>query len=75
MLQISHVKKSYQAGHPVLKDITLTVQDGDLFAFIGHNGAGKQHSSNALQGFSILKVDPLPYLIKILRPNLSKPKN
>ncbi len=41
MLQISHVKKSYQAGHPVLKDITLTVQDGDLFAFIGHNGAGK----------------------------------
>ena len=39
-LQCRGLKKSF-GDHEVLKGIDLTVNDGEIFAFIGHNGAGK----------------------------------
>ena len=42
MLEIKNFTKSYVKGINAADDITLTVNDGEIFGFIGHNGAGKQ---------------------------------
>ena len=41
MLEIKNFTKCYTKGKPTVKNISLTVEDGDIFAFVGHNGAGK----------------------------------
>ncbi|HEM2242805.1 TPA: ATP-binding cassette domain-containing protein, partial [Listeria monocytogenes] len=45
MLEIKHLKKSYKLGKknetPVLKDINVTIQDGEFAAIIGKSGSGK----------------------------------
>ncbi|UOF92714.1 ATP-binding cassette domain-containing protein [Fodinisporobacter ferrooxydans] len=44
MIKIEHVTKIYQAGkqqHTALKDVSLTVQKGEIFGIVGHSGAGK----------------------------------
>jgi ABC-2 type transport system ATP-binding protein len=40
-LSISNLKKVYDNGHVALKGIDLTVEQGDFFALLGKNGAGK----------------------------------
>ena len=44
MIEIQHLSKTYGSGdtaHTALKDINLTVEDGDIFGIIGQSGAGK----------------------------------
>lgn len=40
-LEINHLKKTYANGVEALKGINLTVKEGDFFALLGANGAGK----------------------------------
>ena len=40
MLEIAHLKKRYGNGFLAVDDLSLTVESGDIFGFIGHNGAG-----------------------------------
>jgi len=40
MLQIKNITKSY-TGHSVLRDLSLTVPAGSVYALLGANGAGK----------------------------------
>jgi ABC-2 type transport system ATP-binding protein len=40
-LVIDQLSKTYEGGFQALKDISLTVQQGDFFALLGPNGAGK----------------------------------
>ena len=40
MVQFEHVNKSYE-GEPAVKDISFTVDEGELFGLIGPDGAGK----------------------------------
>jgi ABC-2 type transport system ATP-binding protein len=40
-LTISNLKKTYDNGHIALKGIDLVVEQGDFFALLGKNGAGK----------------------------------
>ena len=39
MLEISHLTKTYPGGKTAVRDLSLRVEAGDIFGFIGHNGA------------------------------------
>ena len=50
MLEIRHYSKSYGAGKKAVDDVSLTVMPGDIYGFIGHNGAGKSTTIRAVVG-------------------------
>ncbi len=50
MLEISHLTKTYPGGKTAVRDLSLKVEDGDIFGFIGHNGAGKTTAIKCLVG-------------------------
>ena len=50
MLEIRHYSKSYGAGKKAADDVTLSVMSGDIYGFIGHNGAGKSTTIRAVVG-------------------------
>lgn len=50
MIQIENFSKSYIKGKKAVDDLSLTIDDGDLFAFVGLNGAGKSTTIKALVG-------------------------
>ena len=41
MIEIKNVSKTYNGKKKVLKNISFKIEGGEIFAFIGHNGAGK----------------------------------
>ena len=41
MIQFDHVSKTYPNGYQALKDVNLTINDGDFVCIIGLSGAGK----------------------------------
>lgn len=47
-LTIEHLNKTYRNGFEALKDINLTVEEGDFFALLGPNGAGKSTTISIL---------------------------
>lgn len=47
-LTITHLNKTYRNGVDALKDVNLTVEDGDFFALLGPNGAGKSTTISIL---------------------------
>ena len=50
MLVIDHLTKTYPGGKVAVRDLSITVESGDLFGFIGHNGAGKTTTIKAAVG-------------------------
>ncbi len=51
MLKIVNYSKSYNNKKSyAVKDLSLEVEAGDLFAFIGHNGAGKSTTIKSIAG-------------------------
>ncbi|MBR4471964.1 MAG: ABC transporter ATP-binding protein [Erysipelotrichaceae bacterium] len=50
MLEITNFSKSYSKENKAVDDISLNVEAGDIFGFIGHNGAGKSTTIRALVG-------------------------
>ncbi len=51
-LEIKNLSKTYANGFKAIKDISLTVQDGDFFALLGPNGAGKSTLINVITTLS-----------------------
>lgn len=49
MIKINNLIKNY-GTHQVLKGINLEVQKGEIYGFIGHNGAGKSTTMNIMSG-------------------------
>ena len=49
MLKISHVTKSYGEKKAV-DDLSLHIQPGEIYGFIGHNGAGKSTILKVISG-------------------------
>lgn len=50
MLEIINYSKSYNKGKKTVDNINLLIEEGDLFAFIGHNGAGKSTTIKSIVG-------------------------
>ncbi|MCR5441189.1 MAG: ABC transporter ATP-binding protein [Lachnospiraceae bacterium] len=50
MLEIKNYTKSYGNGKKAADNVSLTVEAGDIFGFIGHNGAGKSTTIRAVVG-------------------------
>ena len=50
MLEIRNFSKSYGEGNKAVDDVTLCVERGDIYGFIGHNGAGKSTTIRAAVG-------------------------
>lgn len=50
MLEIRNYTKSYGEGRKAADDVSLTVESGDIYGFIGHNGAGKSTTIRAVVG-------------------------
>lgn len=40
IIEIKGVSKNFR-GVEVLKDVTMTLESGHIYGFIGHNGSGK----------------------------------
>ena len=50
ILEIKDFSKSYGEGKKAVDDISLDVMSGDIYGFIGHNGAGKSTTIRAVVG-------------------------
>ncbi|PGA93586.1 ABC transporter ATP-binding protein [Bacillus toyonensis] len=50
MLEIINFSKTYKGGKKAVDHLNITVKAGDIFGFIGHNGAGKSTTIKSLVG-------------------------
>ena len=48
-IRVEGLQKSY-AGRAVLKGLTFTVEQGEIFALLGVNGAGKTTALECIEG-------------------------
>lgn len=77
MLQIKNYSLEYIKGKRVVKNLNLTVREGDIYAFVGQNGAGKSTTIKSIVGINhitegdilldkvSIKDDPIKYKEKI----------
>jgi len=50
LLSIQNLSKTYKGGTKAVDGLSLNVEAGDIFGFIGHNGAGKSTTIKAIAG-------------------------
>lgn len=50
MVEIKQLTKVYENGKVAVDDLSLSIQSGDIYGFIGANGAGKTSTLKALVG-------------------------
>lgn len=50
MLTIKNLTKHYKGSNKGITNINLTIEAGDIYAFIGHNGAGKTTTLKSVVG-------------------------
>lgn len=50
ILEVRNYTQSYGGDIKACDDVSLTVESGDIFGFIGHNGAGKSTTIRAIVG-------------------------
>lgn len=81
LLQFSHLFKSF-GSFAILKDVSLSINEGELFALIGENGAGKttllqilagtvQPDSGSFSKTSGLSIGYLPQELLLSDPSVS----
>ena len=49
-LRLEHVDKTYKGGVQAVKDLNLTVQDGEFLALLGPSGCGKTSTLRMIVG-------------------------
>ena len=55
MIEIKNVTKIYNGEKKAINDVSFKVSSGEIFGFIGHNGAGKTTMIKMIVG--ILNID------------------
>lgn len=50
MLKITNFSKTYNGSKAAVDNLSLEVEEGDIYGFIGHNGAGKTTTIKAIVG-------------------------
>lgn len=55
MLTIKNLSKTYKNGKKAVDNISLQVEPGDIYGFIGHNGAGKSTTIKAMVGVLVFE--------------------
>ncbi len=50
ILKIENLSKTYKGGKKAVDNLSLEVHEGDIFGFIGHNGAGKSTTIKSIVG-------------------------
>ncbi|MDO4620285.1 MAG: ABC transporter ATP-binding protein [Lachnospiraceae bacterium] len=50
-LALEHVSFSYEESEPVLKDVSLQIEQGEMLSIVGKNGAGKSTLASLIMGF------------------------
>lgn len=50
MIEIKNVSKTYNGKKKVLKNVSFKIESGEIFVFIGHNGAGKTTMIKCIMG-------------------------
>ena len=70
ILEIEHFSKSYDSDKKAVHDISLTVNSGEIYGFIGHNGAGKSTTIKAIVGILSVHEGDVKVCGKSVRTNL-----
>lgn len=52
MIEIAHLTKQWDESSVVLKDINLSINDGEIFALVGRSGAGKSTLLRCINGLT-----------------------
>jgi len=50
MIKIENFSKQYGTGKKAVDNLSLVIEEGDIYGFIGHNGAGKTTTIKAIAG-------------------------
>ena len=50
MIEIKNFSKIYNGENKAVDNVNLTINNGEIFAFIGHNGAGKTTTIKSIMG-------------------------
>ncbi|TAJ19915.1 MAG: ABC transporter ATP-binding protein, partial [Dehalococcoidia bacterium] len=50
-VEFDHVAFGYKASHPIIRDVTLTAEPGQVFALVGPTGSGKSTLVNLMPRF------------------------
>lgn len=50
VVEIKNFSKTYKGGKKAVKSLNLEIEAGDIYGFIGHNGAGKSTTIKAMVG-------------------------
>lgn len=72
ILEIDHFSKSYDSDKKAVNDISLTVNSGEIYGFIGHNGAGKSTTIKAIVGILSVREGDVKICGKSVLTNLKE---
>ncbi|MDD6577899.1 MAG: ATP-binding cassette domain-containing protein, partial [Lachnospiraceae bacterium] len=50
MIEVKHLSKSY-GKHPVVSDLSFSMEKGHIYGLLGPNGAGKSTTMNMMTGY------------------------
>lgn len=70
IIEVNHLSKNF-GNFEAVKDLSFTVEEGDVYGFLGQNGAGKSTTIRML----LTLIQPASGEIKIMGKSLSKNRN